>query len=825
MHGTTRPGDGGARVPVLPAEHAQEPQPQERQRLSHQQTGNPAFGPAGERTSKAHVAERRREPRMAVPAEQWQQQELEDEGTRPSGPKPGTAELVKLSPAFCRYFDFDGRLGPWLSAPLGAPTFLSCVVYGLLVVESVLWLFFGLDGQGIFNKLGCRRGWADGDGDANFGGCDIDAAAAVADLTLHLAFSVVLAAFTYAFHGLRCVTRTEEAGGQLALLGSDTACVSAAVAHALERWAYVIALFSVSAMTGIIGMVLFVTITGSGWYRLLFPVTSLVSVVGVVALLRWWLTLQLAVAIADTAVQRVSKASNAAVVCEAVLDDEDWHHGIELPAQHLAQETLPLLSSGWGVNLGAVMVASAVYAIALSAVLLQLPQAMWDHAEYGPTYTALVVVAIAAAVLPVLVGFNPASISSTCGTLIDTLTDLLAKGDPAHELERIGPLFDILGRANRNQGVGFCIGDKVVTTSILFKGATTLYAVVGTGAPVLLSALSTVPLEISTDLICNRGWVNIEDTCLKVFAENGTWPEAQGVCQDYGGQLASISSQAQTDAAVAMMRLESIEIAWIGLTDLAEEGVFVWSDGAATEYTGWVGAQPDEATTGSQCAAYNGEDCVALGPHVQSFGWYDLPCEVSGTMQTGEDENSEIPGQPGCFAVNLPFVCSKPAVPSVARGGDMLGCRDGHWVMGAAHNNPLLADTVALRVLNASKYNESTARKGRIAVAAATAAECVTLVHTHFPGANAAEYSNLGDTVCDAVFNASGVIFDATVQTCIFIADEDEDPARRRRLAHDNYGGGCSSEVGGLKQEVAEMKDEMQRRHTEVTALLQRLLH
>lgn len=84
----------------------------------------------------------------------------------------------------------------------------------------------------------------------------------------------------------------------------------------------------------------------------------------------------------------------------------------------------------------------------------------------------------------------------------------------------------------------------------------------------------------------------------------------------------------------------------------------------------------------------------------------------------------------------------------------MNGCLHGRWVMGTAHRSPSLGPTVAHRAINGSVFNQSIARKDQIAGAVGSAAECMALVHLTFPKANAAEYSNLGGTHCDAVYNA-----------------------------------------------------------------------
>ena len=50
----------------------------------------------------------------------------------------------------------------------------------------------------------------------------------------------------------------------------------------------------------------------------------------------------------------------------------------------------------------------------------------------------------------------------------------------------------------------------------------------------------------------------------------------------------------------------------------------------------------------------------------------------------------------------------------------------------------------------------------------ASAIECVSRVTHDFPAANAAEYSNVGEGWCLAVFGAKGVIADPSRQTCLF---------------------------------------------------------
>ena len=144
---------------------------------------------------------------------------------------------------------------------------------------------------------------------------------------------------------------------------------------------------------------------------------------------------------------------------------------------------------------------------------------------------------------------------------------------------------------------------------------------------------------------------------MKVFhKEPQTWSAAESVCEAFGSHLASIGSQVENDAVAALLRSASVSAAWIGLTDVEEEDTFVWSDGAPLAFSSWGVGQPNDLSHGDNCASYSGEDCTLI----TVTGWFDSRCEVGGAAPGGE---GELPGQPGCYPVKRPFVCSKPALP------------------------------------------------------------------------------------------------------------------------------------------------------------------
>ena len=79
-----------------------------------------------------------------------------------------------------------------------------------------------------------------------------------------------------------------------------------------------------------------------------------------------------------------------------------------------------------------------------------------------------------------------------------------------------------------------------------------------------------------------------------------TTTDAEADCVANGGKLASLHSD--VDHWASMQACNAVSAAgncWIGLSDSATEGTFVWSDGSATDYENWAAGEPN-AWTGSR---------------------------------------------------------------------------------------------------------------------------------------------------------------------------------------------------------------------------------
>jgi hypothetical protein len=103
-------------------------------------------------------------------------------------------------------------------------------------------------------------------------------------------------------------------------------------------------------------------------------------------------------------------------------------------------------------------------------------------------------------------------------------------------------------------------------------------------------------------------------SCYLLGDSTGSFQSARDFCQAWGGDLVEIGS-AQEDA---LLTGRSDDDAWIGASDQAVEGVFLWPGGDALVYTRWAPGQPDN---------YLNEDCAEL--RAVDDIWNDVPCASS----------------------------------------------------------------------------------------------------------------------------------------------------------------------------------------------------
>lgn len=115
-------------------------------------------------------------------------------------------------------------------------------------------------------------------------------------------------------------------------------------------------------------------------------------------------------------------------------------------------------------------------------------------------------------------------------------------------------------------------------------------------------------------LIPKSDWVhnpaNSHDYLLVTNAMS--WSNAQAYAVSLGGHLVSISDAAEYDWILNTFGTEY----WIGLNDMATEGVWTWSSGDPVTFTDWLPGEPNDLM---------GEDAAYLTAVTGQVGWNDMP--------------------------------------------------------------------------------------------------------------------------------------------------------------------------------------------------------
>lgn len=104
---------------------------------------------------------------------------------------------------------------------------------------------------------------------------------------------------------------------------------------------------------------------------------------------------------------------------------------------------------------------------------------------------------------------------------------------------------------------------------------------------------------------------------LEVLEPKLAWDDARAACQAWGGDLAAIASQEEQ----SFLETFVTQRGWIGLTDRASEGNFVWANGEPVTFTKWREGEPSNS---------NGvEHCVEFYPPNLLFTWNDVNCALT----------------------------------------------------------------------------------------------------------------------------------------------------------------------------------------------------
>lgn len=101
------------------------------------------------------------------------------------------------------------------------------------------------------------------------------------------------------------------------------------------------------------------------------------------------------------------------------------------------------------------------------------------------------------------------------------------------------------------------------------------------------------PSEPAADMEIPEDAFVYGDHSYVIIEQTMTWEEAVDYCASLGGNIAVITSQEENDALYAYMLELGYESAYIGLTDSAEEGIWVWASGEESDYRNWHDDEPN----------------------------------------------------------------------------------------------------------------------------------------------------------------------------------------------------------------------------------------
>ena len=103
---------------------------------------------------------------------------------------------------------------------------------------------------------------------------------------------------------------------------------------------------------------------------------------------------------------------------------------------------------------------------------------------------------------------------------------------------------------------------------------------------------------------------------LQHFIKKVSWQEAEELCQQKGGHLASIASNEEQEE---LVNLVGNRFFWLGGSDAQKEGQWTWNDGTPWKMDYWNQSEPN---------GRGGENCLAI----LKEAWTDRDCENKNTL-------------------------------------------------------------------------------------------------------------------------------------------------------------------------------------------------
>ena len=117
---------------------------------------------------------------------------------------------------------------------------------------------------------------------------------------------------------------------------------------------------------------------------------------------------------------------------------------------------------------------------------------------------------------------------------------------------------------------------------------------------------------------------NFNGNAYKVYDMGMTWYEAKAYCENLGGHLATITSQAEQDFIEGLIENHDRNIYWLGGTDEAYEGQWEWVTGEPFEYKNWDYGEPNNVNENEHYLHIFRIPCPYLDGMSLAGKWNDL---------------------------------------------------------------------------------------------------------------------------------------------------------------------------------------------------------
>ncbi|XP_018538284.1 C-type lectin domain family 17, member A [Lates calcarifer] len=116
---------------------------------------------------------------------------------------------------------------------------------------------------------------------------------------------------------------------------------------------------------------------------------------------------------------------------------------------------------------------------------------------------------------------------------------------------------------------------------------------------------------------CPESWLMFGSSCYYISSQRKSWDDSRQYCEQRDADLVIINNRQEQAFLTGFTAA-----AWVGMTDRAVEGTWIWVDGTPVNKDGlqWAPGQPD--------GAFGGEDCSDLRTMNDFIGLNDLNCST-----------------------------------------------------------------------------------------------------------------------------------------------------------------------------------------------------